>query len=74
MTYFWGLSPEDLRWFAFAILGSIAAFAAVRPLQVRFEKHHLVVVCSLFNLAIGFGSSGCALRARSRTTGTRSRW
>jgi glycoside/pentoside/hexuronide:cation symporter, GPH family len=53
-TYFWGLLPEDLRWFAFALAGSALAFIAIRPLQARFEKHRLLVACALFSLANGF--------------------
>lgn len=54
LTYFWGLTPESLRWFSIAVVGSVAAFAMLGPLQARFEKHHVVVVGSLFNLAAGF--------------------
>jgi GPH family glycoside/pentoside/hexuronide:cation symporter len=57
-TYFWGLLPENLRWFGFAIAGSLLAFALIRPLQARFEKHHLLVACALFSLANGFALVG----------------
>jgi Na+/melibiose symporter-like transporter len=57
-TYFWGLLPEDLRWFAFAIAGSLLAFPAIGPLQARFEKHTLVIACALFSLANGFALVG----------------
>jgi Na+/melibiose symporter-like transporter len=53
-TYFWGLRPEELRWFSLAIAGSALAFVLLRPLQARFEKHRLLVGCALFNLADGF--------------------
>ena len=53
-TYFWGLTPEDLRWFGVTILGAMLAFALVPPLQARFEKHHVLIVCALFNLVNGF--------------------
>ncbi len=57
-TYFWGLVPEDLRWFGFAIAGTALAFAAIGPLQARFEKHKLLIACALFSLANGFGLVG----------------
>ncbi len=57
-TYFWGLVPEDLRWFAFALAGSALAFVAIRPLQTRFEKHKLLVASALFSLANGFAMVG----------------
>ena len=42
-TYFWGLAPEQLRWFTLAILGAIAAFLVVTPLQKRFDKKPLLL-------------------------------
>jgi GPH family glycoside/pentoside/hexuronide:cation symporter len=53
-TYFWGLRPEELRWFGMTIVGAVAAFALVPVLQARIEKHHLLAVCALFNLVNGF--------------------
>ncbi len=44
-TYFWGLRPEQLRWFSFAILGALAAFVVVTPLQKRFDKKPLLLGC-----------------------------
>lgn len=52
-TYFWGLTPENLRWFGVTILGALMAFVLLPPLQARFEKHHVLIVCALFNLANG---------------------
>jgi Na+/melibiose symporter-like transporter len=43
-TYFWGLAPEQLRWFTLAILGAITAFLVVSPLQKRFDKKTLLLV------------------------------
>ncbi len=42
-TYFWEFTPEDLRWFAFSILGAMGAFVAVPLLQKRFQKQHILV-------------------------------
>ena len=52
-TYFWGLRPEELRWFGVTIVGALLAIALVPPLQARYEKHHVLVVCALFNLVNG---------------------
>lgn len=53
LTYFWGLRPEELRWFGFAVVGSMLAFAAVGPLQARFEKRTLLVASALCSLVSG---------------------
>jgi len=58
LTYFWGLLPEDLFWFGFAVVGSGVAFVAIRPLQARFEKRELLVGCALFSLVNGFSVVG----------------
>ncbi|HEY8122961.1 MAG TPA: MFS transporter, partial [Myxococcota bacterium] len=58
LTYFWGLRPENLSWFAFAVAGSGIAFVAIRPLQARFEKRELLVACALCSLANGFALVG----------------
>jgi Na+/melibiose symporter-like transporter len=52
-TYFWGLLPEDIRWFAFAIIGTFAAFVLVTPLQRRFDKKQLLIGTLLVSLVNG---------------------
>ncbi len=47
-TYFWELTPEDLRWFGFAIGGAILAFIFVPVLQQRFDKKHILFFTILF--------------------------
>jgi Na+/melibiose symporter-like transporter len=42
-TYFWGLTPEQLRWFSFIILGAFAAFLVVTWLQRYFDKKTLLL-------------------------------
>jgi Na+/melibiose symporter-like transporter len=44
-TYFWGLTPEQLRWFAVIIVGAVLAFLAVTPLQKRLDKKPLLLTC-----------------------------
>lgn len=46
-TYFWGLDTGSLRWLTLSFCGALLAFATVVPLQNRFDKKHLLVVCSL---------------------------
>jgi GPH family glycoside/pentoside/hexuronide:cation symporter len=41
-TYFWGFTPDDLRWFAFAAIGAICAFITVPILQRSIDKHTLL--------------------------------
>jgi Na+/melibiose symporter-like transporter len=52
-TYFWGLTPEDLRWFVIAVLGAVTAFAAVVPLQKRFDKKQILITCLALNVLDG---------------------
>ena len=52
-TYFWGFSGEDLRWLAFTVVGAIAAFGAVYPLQRRYDKKTLLVVGLIANMFLG---------------------
>ena len=52
-TYFWGLRTEDLRWFGIAILGGIAAFVLVPPLQRRFDKKAILITGLVFYVLNG---------------------
>ncbi|XOV85579.1 MAG: MFS transporter [bacterium] len=52
-TYFWGLGPEDLRWFALAASGALLAFLTITWLQSRFDKKHLLIASMLISLAKG---------------------
>ena len=52
-TYFWGLTPEDLRWFVIAGLGAAIAFAVIGPVQSRFDKKHILLFCLAANLFDG---------------------
>jgi len=53
-TYFWGLVPENLSWFGFAVSGAVLAFVAIRPLQAHFEKRTLLIGSALLSLVNGF--------------------
>lgn len=52
-TYFWGFTPEDLRWFALAGLGGLFAFILIPWLQKRFDKKHILVVTMLVSMSNG---------------------
>ncbi len=52
-TYFWGFTPEDLRWFAIVFLGAVAAFASVSWVQERIDKKHIIIGVFLFQLLDG---------------------
>jgi Na+/melibiose symporter-like transporter len=49
-TYFWGLGPGELRWFGLAFVGTIAAFAIIKPVQRRFEKKHIYLFSLVFSI------------------------
>ena len=52
-TYFWGLNPEDLRWFVLSAFGAILAFLLIGPLQRRFDKRAILLTCLTLNLLDG---------------------
>ena len=49
-TYFWGLGPEDLRWFGLAYIGALIAFVTVVPLQNRIDKKYVMSICAALSL------------------------
>ncbi len=53
MTFFWGLTTEDLRWFPLAAIGAIAAFPFVAAVQRRWDKKHIVLACAIVSLLDG---------------------
>ena len=52
-TYFWGLLPEDIRWYSISLVGAAAAFSLINLLQKRFDKKHLVIGAVAFALFNG---------------------
>ncbi len=60
-TYFWGLKPEDLRWFGLAIGGAVLAFIFVPILQHRFDKKQILFVTILFLWINGMAFVGLRL-------------
>ena len=47
-TYFWELRSEDLRWLGVSITFAFIALAIAGPLQSRFSKRDIAVVCLVF--------------------------
>lgn len=53
-TYFWGLQPANLKYFALSALGAFVALAAIPALNRRFEKRYLLVCAIVINLLDNF--------------------
>jgi len=54
-TYFWGLDTQDLRWFALAAFGAVAAFPLVTPIQKRWDKKPILLTSAVASLILGIG-------------------
>ena len=52
-TFFWGLTTEDLRWFALASVGAVIAFPLVALVQRTWDKKHILLACSIVSLVEG---------------------
>lgn len=53
VTYFWGLTSEDLRWFVLSALGAVVAFPLVAVVQRRWDKKHILLACAIASLVDG---------------------
>lgn len=52
-TYFWGLTSENLRWFALSAIGALVAFPFVAAIQRRWDKKQILLGCACVSLADG---------------------
>jgi Na+/melibiose symporter-like transporter len=52
-TFFWGLTTEDLRWFAVSAIGAVMAFPFVAVVQRKWDKKYILLTCSLASLIEG---------------------
>jgi Na+/melibiose symporter-like transporter len=52
-TYFWGLTTEDLRWFALSAVGALLAFPLVALVQRTWDKKHILLACGVVSLVEG---------------------
>ena len=59
-TYFWLLTPDNLRWFALSVFGAVIAIPLVTLLQRSWEKKQILLVASA--IALGQGMIVVALR------------
>lgn len=60
-TYFWSLTPENLRWFAIAVLGAVVAFVAVGRLERRLDKKTVLITCFALLIIDGLAVIGLRL-------------
>ncbi len=60
-TFFWGLAPEQLRWFQVSILGAIAAFATLGWVERIFDKKPVLVGTFFLLLVDGIGVTALRL-------------
>lgn len=52
-TYFWGLIPEEIAWFSLSFIGGVTAFAAIKPIQARFDKKNIALFAWTFGVVDG---------------------
>jgi Na+/melibiose symporter-like transporter len=52
-TYFWGLTTEDLRWFALSAIGAFLAFPLIALVQRQWDKKHILLACAVVSLVEG---------------------
>ena len=60
-TYFWGLRPENLRWFTLAFIGAIPAFVFVGPLERLLDKKQVLLTCFALLFVDGIAMIGLRL-------------
>ncbi len=60
-SYFWGLTPEQLKWFGFAVLGAVLAFFLVGPIERTLDKKRVLLACFAVVLIDGFVMIGLRL-------------
>jgi Na+/melibiose symporter-like transporter len=60
-TYFWGLGPGQLQWFALAAIGAVLAFASLGFVGRRFDKKTILLSTFALLLADGMGVIGLRL-------------
>jgi glycoside/pentoside/hexuronide:cation symporter, GPH family len=53
MTFFWGLSSDELRWLSLAGVGAALAFPTVAFLQRRLDKKHILLSSAILSLFTG---------------------
>jgi GPH family glycoside/pentoside/hexuronide:cation symporter len=69
-TFFWGLAPEQLRWFQLSILGAIAAFFTLGRLENVFDKKPVLMAAFTLLMIDGIGVTGLRLLHRMPANGS----
>ncbi len=70
-TFFWGLAPEQLRWFQISILGAILAFFTLGPLERIFDKKPLLIGAFVLKMIDGIGVTALRLAHLMPPNGSR---
>jgi len=60
-TFFWGLAPEQLRWFQLSIAGAIAAFLTLGMLERVYDKKPVLMAAFAILMVDGIGVTGLRL-------------
>jgi glycoside/pentoside/hexuronide:cation symporter, GPH family len=70
-TFFWGLAPEQLRWFQLSILGAVLAVFTLSPLERRFDKKPLLIGAFVLKMIDGIGVTALRLAHLMPPNGSR---
>jgi len=70
-TFFWGLAPEQIRWFQLSILGVILAFLTLGWLERVFDKKPLLLGTFALSMIDGIGVTGLRLAHLMPPNGSR---
>ena len=70
-TSFWGLGPEQLRWFQLSILGAVLAFFTLGPLERIFDKKPLLIGAFVLKMIDGIGVTALRLAHLMPPNGSR---
>ena len=70
-TFFWGLAPEQLRWFQLSILGAVLAFFTLGRLERMFDKKPLLIGTFVLKMIDGIGVTALRLAHLMPPNGSR---
>ena len=70
-TFFWGLAPEQLRWFQLSILGAVLAFVTLGPVERAFDKKPVLLGAFALKMIDGIGVTALRLAHLMPPNGSR---
>jgi Na+/melibiose symporter-like transporter len=70
-TFFWGLAPEQLRWFQLSILGAVLAFFTLGPIERVFDKKPVLIGAFALKMIDGIGVTALRLAHLMPPNGSR---